>query len=165
MAQTHHHHHTHPTEIVVTNIQRLIMVVVVVILLVVARRLDDYFTAVVGLFFGIAGYFMMHQFLHLKVSQKVFKKLVRYHIYHHCKYPNTCFGISVPWWDDIFKTVPTAPKLTPRIIDFYFKENGKEGQHSLMNAATVAEPQMIKQKNCNRDCTTCRASLGKRDAC
>jgi hypothetical protein len=161
MAQTHHHHHTHPTEIIVTNMQRLIMLVVVVILFLIAGRLDDYFTGVVGLFFGIEGYFMMHQFLHLKISQRIFKKLVRYHIYHHCKYPNTCYGVSVPWWDDIFKTVPTSPKLTQRIIDFYFKGNEKESQHFLRNAASDTQLQLIATKNCNGDCSACHASLPK----
>jgi hypothetical protein len=161
IAQTHHHHHTHPSQIVVTNLPRLAMFTLAAITVVIARYLNNYFTELAGLFFGFVGYFMMHQFLHLKLSQKVFKKLVRYHIYHHCKYPNTCFGVSVPWWDDIFMTVPTAPKLTQRIIDFYFDGNEKESQSSLRNTATGSPLQLNATKNCNSDCSTCRASLQK----
>jgi hypothetical protein len=159
IAQTHHHHHTHPAEIIVTNRQRLLTIIVFALLVAVAGRLNNYFTGFVGLFFGLAGYFMMHQFLHLRISQKIFKKLVRYHIYHHCKYPNTCYGVSVPWWDDVFRTVPATQKLTERIVEFYFNGNQRDSQVSLLKAATVNESQDTKTKNCNGDCSTCRASL------
>lgn len=123
LAQIHHHHHTHPTELVITSFHRVAMAAVLAVLLVMAVRMNNYFSFLVGLCFGLEGYFLMHQFLHLKTGQKVFKRLVRYHIYHHCKYPNTCFGISVPWWDDLFKTVPRAPKISQRIVEFYFNEH------------------------------------------
>lgn len=127
LAKTHHHHHTHPTELIITNFHRIAMVPVLAVLVVIAAALNNYFTFIVGCCFGIEGYIIIHRILHLKWGQKVFKKLIRYHIYHHCKYPHTCFGISVTWWDNIFKTIPDNPKITNRIIDFYFNE--KESAH------------------------------------
>jgi sterol desaturase/sphingolipid hydroxylase (fatty acid hydroxylase superfamily) len=156
MAQTHHYHHTHPTEIIVTNVHRALMIVFLIALVFVAACLNDYFTFLVGFCFGIVGYFWMHQFLHLKIGQKVFKRLVRYHIYHHCKYPSTCFGISVPWWDDLFKTVPASPKITQRIIDFYFKGHEKE-DHSLLAPAMAVKKSKI--KNCSHNCKGCDAGV------
>ena len=158
MAQTHHHHHTHPTEIVVTNLHRLALISVFVMLVLVGAYLNDYFTFLVGLFFGVTGYFLMHRFLHLKLAQQVFKRLVRYHIYHHCKYPNTCFGISVPWWDDLFKTVPSTPRITQRIIDFYFNGH-EESHHSLSKHATVIEKTMDRLNSCDNNCKTCKADF------
>jgi hypothetical protein len=135
LAKTHHHHHTHPTELMITNVHRIAMAFVLAALAVVAFLLNGYFTFVTGFCFGIEGYFIMHRILHLKVSQRLFKKLVRYHIYHHCKYPNTCFGISVPWWDDIFKTVPNNPKISQRIIDFYFSDTPNPPFHEIPSQA------------------------------
>ena len=97
----------------------------------------------------------MHQFIHLKLAQKIFRKLVRYHIYHHCKYPNSCFGISVPWWDDLFNTVPPAPKITQRIIDFYFNGYPQAQSYSLVRVAT----EMNWTNNCHHNCRTCSADL------
>lgn len=123
IVKTHNHHHAHPTDIVITNVHRFGMVVIMVILLVLSWKLQNYFTLITGLVSGLIIYFLMHRVLHLPVAQKIFKKLCRYHIYHHCKYYNTCFGISVPWWDDIFGTVPRNPQLTQKVIDFYFKDH------------------------------------------
>lgn len=125
MAQTHHHHHTHPTEIVVRPLHRLGMLVLLVLVFWLALVLQNYVTLLAGLCAGMVGYFLMHRLLHLKCARHLFKRLLRYHIYHHCKYPNTCFGITVPWWDDLFGTVPKNPMISQRIIDFYFGEMGE----------------------------------------
>jgi len=123
LAETHQHHHTHPTEIVVTNAQRTGMVFFLLTVCAIAVYFNNYFTCAAGFCFGMVGYFMMHKILHQKIAQRLFKRLVKYHIYHHCKYPNTCFGISVPWWDDLFGSVPKNPRISQRIIDFYFNEH------------------------------------------
>lgn len=154
MTEYHQHHHSHPTERVVTNTHRIMMIAVLGALAMVAVRLDNYFTFFVGFCFGTEGYFLMHELIHLKVGQRVFKKLVRYHIYHHCKYPNSCYGVSVTWWDDLFKTVPAAPILTERIIDFYFKGNTKEREHALMDHAITRREAGMKTENCNGYCSS-----------
>jgi sterol desaturase/sphingolipid hydroxylase (fatty acid hydroxylase superfamily) len=149
IAQTHYYHHTHPTEIIVTSFHRIAMAIMLVVLILIAGYLNNYFTFLVGFLFGLESYFLMHQFLHLKITQQIFKRLVRYHIYHHCKYPNTCFGVCVPWWDDLFKTVPKEPKITQRIIDFYFK--GDEDKPIHLNKAYNCESKMCScQSNCSR---------------
>lgn len=119
LVQSHHHHHTHPTEIRVTFLHRLLMLVILAVLSWVALYLQNYFTFFTGLCFGVAGYITMHKVIHQAWAAKVFRRLFRYHIYHHCKYPNTCFGISVPWWDDLFHSVPKNPQITDRIVAFY----------------------------------------------
>jgi len=148
MTQYHVHHHSHPTERVITSFHRIAMIAVLTVLVVIASYYDNYFTFFVGFCFGIEGYFLMHELIHLRIGQRVFKKLVRYHIYHHCRYTNTCFGVSVPWWDDLFKTVPKDPKITQRTIDFYFNDpTTKENQSSYCPLASNL------CKSCNRICT------------
>lgn len=123
LAQSHHHHHTHPTEIAITGWHRLLMLAGVGIMIGLAYTIQGYFTLLTGLFTGIVGYFWMHRLLHQPIAQKLLGRLLRYHVYHHCKYPNTCFGVSVPWWDDLFGTVPPDPKISDRILAFYFDEH------------------------------------------
>ena len=122
LSKTHQHHHTHPNEIAFKAIHRLVMVLIIGVLILISAQLNNYFTLLAGFMFGIEGYLFMHRILHLKSAQRLLKKQVRYHIYHHCKYPHTCFGISVTWWDDIFRTVPYKPKINQRVIDFYFRD-------------------------------------------
>lgn len=121
LMQIHHHHHTHPTEIKVTGLQRLLMGIILIILVFCSYYWQNYFTLLTGFCFGIVGYFTMHKVIHQAWAAKVFRRLFRYHIYHHCKYPNTCFGISLPWWDDLFCTVPVNPQITDRIVAFYLR--------------------------------------------
>jgi hypothetical protein len=153
IARTHHHHHTHPTELVVTNFHRAAMMIILAFFVLIAIRLNNYFTFFPGFLFGLEGYFLMHRLLHLKITQRVFKKLVRYHIYHHCKYPNTCFGISVPWWDDLFCTVPKDPNITERIIDFYFKGHDESHNKSLPGSASQARKARCKMDGCPTNCS------------
>lgn len=120
MVQSHHYHHTHPTEIAVTGWHRGLMFAGVGAVVALAWSIQGYSMLLAGVIAGIAGFFLIHKLLHQTIAQRLFGRLLRYHIYHHCKYPNTCFGISVPWWDDLFGTVPRHPKVSDKVIAFYF---------------------------------------------
>ncbi len=117
----HLYHHKHPGEIRVSKTNRIIILSGTAILLYISIRLHDYFTIFTGFVIGFASYTFMHYLLHQKITQKVLARHVRYHICHHCKYPDKCFGITVTWWDDLFGTYP--PKkgaISQKVIDFYF---------------------------------------------
>lgn len=120
IASTHHHHHTHPTEIAVTSLHRRILLLLLLPVTLTAFHFENYFSFFAGVFAGIGGYFWIHRLLHHRLARLILKKQLRYHIYHHCKYPKACYGISVPWWDDLFGTVPPNPKIAQHTIDFYF---------------------------------------------
>lgn len=134
----HQYHHTHPWEIKILGRQRLLLCTALVVILAICIRMDNYITFLGGFFCGLPGYTLMHFFLHQKITQKIFKKRVRYHIYHHCKYPDKCFGISLPWWDELFGTIPENPGVfSQRIIDFYFKDEMEKGHGLQTKKATV----------------------------
>jgi sterol desaturase/sphingolipid hydroxylase (fatty acid hydroxylase superfamily) len=100
------------------------LLTVVMLVLAAGIFFNNYLTMLAGMGWGLSVYLIMHRILHQKWSMKVFKRLSRYHIFHHCKFPNTCFGISVPWWDDFFRTIPPKQvKISPRIIAFYFADH------------------------------------------
>lgn len=125
MSERHQHHHLHPTEHRITPLQRVYMLLIVIACCMAGAYLHNYFTFVTGVCIGMAGYMFGHKFLHSKEAGKVFKRLFRYHIYHHCKYPDTCFGISTTLWDDLFGTVPPkTATVSPRVLAFYL--NGPE---------------------------------------
>lgn len=128
LAQSHQQHHTHPTEIMISTWHRLLMLAGVVVIIGFTYIIGDYFAGLAGLYTGIVGYFWVHKLLHQPIAKKLCGRMLRYHIYHHCKYPNTCFGISVTWWDDLFGTVPADPKIADRILAFYFDEHHHDEQ-------------------------------------
>ena len=117
----HMHHHSHPTEIRVKPVHRIVLGLVSTVLTLTALHLQNYFTMVNGFFFGFTLYFYMHYFLHQAWASKFIGRLQDYHIYHHCKYPNRCFGVTITWWDRVFKTTPPMGANVPKKTrDFYF---------------------------------------------
>lgn len=131
----HHYHHTHPTEIRVTPVHRSILCIGMALMVCASFWLNNYFTGIAGFFFGFTLYFFMHVLLHKSWAARFVGKLQEYHIYHHCKYTNRCFGVTVTWWDQVFKTTPPAgAKIPDRIREFYFgheHENGLQIAHNL----------------------------------
>ena len=119
----HLHHHSHPTEIKITSVQRILLLSLMAIFIYFSCILQNYFILFAGFFSGFAGYTFVHVMLHTRWCAKLFPRLCEFHIHHHCKYPDKCFGVTSTWWDYIFKTIP--PKnvtITPRIKAFYFGE-------------------------------------------
>jgi len=139
IVQRHNHHHTHPTEISISGKQRAIMLFISLVLIGLSLWFNTYLMFVAGVWTGFFWFFLMHYFLHQKWSKKVFPRLVHYHVVHHCKEPDTCFGISVPWWDIIFSTTPKKNKeISERILSFYYRKEQKPKQSSLISS-TVDE--------------------------
>lgn len=121
VVQRHQHHHTHPTDIKVTRKQRAMLIVFSCTLIMVSIYFNNYFTFFAGICVGINWFFLIHYFLHQTWAKKVFPRLLKFHIVHHCKYPNRCFCFSLTLWDDLFNTgIPPGTVISPRIIDFYF---------------------------------------------
>jgi 4-hydroxysphinganine ceramide fatty acyl 2-hydroxylase len=119
--QRHKHHHKHPTEIKVTASQRVVLLSASILLFTVAIIWNSYFTIFAGFAIAFAYSFFSHWILHHAWSKKVFPHLHQFHIHHHCKYPDRCFGFSTVFWDLVFGTTP--PKnavITDRIIQFYY---------------------------------------------
>lgn len=120
----HKHHHTHPTDIRVTALHRSMLLTGCILLIALSVWLNNYFTLAAGFLCGFPGYTLIHYLLHQKKMQPIFGKMIQYHIIHHCKKPDKCFGISVTWWDDILGTTPEKGYLvSQRIVDFYFKKD------------------------------------------
>lgn len=62
-----------------------------------------------GFFLGYLLYSFLHRATHVMRPPKRFQFIWRHHSLHHYKYPNKAFGVSSPFWDHIFGTMP--PKI------------------------------------------------------
>ena len=57
----------------------------------------------------LAGYLMyafIHYAIHLPHPPRFLKSVYRHHSLHHYKYPDKAFGVSSPFWDYVFRTLP-----------------------------------------------------------
>lgn len=155
----HAYHHAHPTEIEVTGRQRLFIALSAVAVLYIAYRLKNYFTIFSGFYVGMVGYLFIHMLVHKKWFGKYFPRLQQFHILHHLKLPNHCFGVSVYLWDFVFNTVPPKKEMpSDRVVQFYF--HGKKSLLRLLllpilftscthyyYAPTTANIPMLREKN------------------
>ncbi len=120
---SHMSHHHHPTDIEITGIQRFLLLAGNIALLVLCFLYKNWVILFTGMYTGFVIYTMMHWFLHQKFSAKIFPGVHEFHIHHHCKHPDKCFGVTVTWWDHLFDTIPHQQKeVTERIKDFYYKK-------------------------------------------
>jgi len=119
--EMHMNHHHHPTDIRITAVQRVLLLTGNIGLIVWCMVIPGWLILFTGLYWGFVFYGFMHVILHQRWSAKLFPKLQQFHIHHHCKYPNRCFGVSVTWWDMLLNTAPPKEaSISPKIVEFYF---------------------------------------------
>jgi sterol desaturase/sphingolipid hydroxylase (fatty acid hydroxylase superfamily) len=64
-----------------------------------------------GFLTGYLIYDIMHYATHhFPMRKGIWKKIKRFHMQHHYKYPDQLFGVSSPLWDYIFATMPKSSK-------------------------------------------------------
>jgi dihydroceramide fatty acyl 2-hydroxylase len=125
-ALNHTHHHTDPADIRITTPHRIMMIAGSILLIGFSIWFNNYFTLFCGYFVGFTVFCLMHVVLHHSWSKKLFPQLHRFHIHHHCKHPDKCFGVTLTWWDHLFGTVPMNEKnISNRILEFYYKKEKK----------------------------------------
>lgn len=123
----HTHHHTDPSDIRVTTPHRIMMITGTIVLITVSVVLNNYFTIFCGYFAGFAVFCLMHVVLHQPWSKKIFPHLHRFHVQHHFKHTDKCFGVTLIWWDHLFGTVPmNEKKISNRVLEFYYKKEKQE---------------------------------------
>lgn len=68
-----------------------------------------------GFFVGYLVYDMMHYYLHhFRPHGRLGRMLRERHMRHHFQDDTRGFGISAPYWDEVFKTSPSARSSTAR---------------------------------------------------
>ena len=64
-----------------------------------------------GFLAGYLAYDMTHYYLHHhRPSSRLGKRLRELHMRHHFQDDTTWFGVSAPWWDQVFRTAAKRPR-------------------------------------------------------
>lgn len=115
----HLYHHQHPNDLKVSGKHRIYLTVLVSFLLFCGSKMNwAFFPA--GFVFGFTFYCFMHFFLHQSRVDVYIPQLYEFHIFHHCRYPNSCYGVSTTFWDFVFRTCPPEnARISERILSFY----------------------------------------------
>jgi sterol desaturase/sphingolipid hydroxylase (fatty acid hydroxylase superfamily) len=123
-SQSHQHHHRQPSKLEVTLFYRIVLFVLNCCLFYIAYRLNNFFTLFAGFSWGAAAFCYIHYLLHQRWTRTFMPRHHAFHTYHHCKYTDRCFGVTVTWWDYLFFTAPPkAISLSDRIVDFYYQSS------------------------------------------
>ena len=120
-SKSHHHHHTNPSQFETTPLHRSMLFIFSCVFFFFAYRLNNYFTLFSGIFWGWTAFCFIHYLLHKKWTKAILPRHHEFHIAHHCKYTDKCFGVSVMWWDVLFGTAPKRKVATNnKILNFYY---------------------------------------------
>ena len=122
-SRTHQHHHKNPSQFETTWSHRVLLLTFSFVFIYIACWLNNYFTLLSGMFWGWTAFCYIHYFLHKKWTRAFMPHHHEFHIAHHCKYRNKCFGVSVIWWDILFDTAPEEkPCINNETLYLYYKK-------------------------------------------
>ncbi len=102
-------HHFHPKDKARLAMPPLLSITIATLLLFVLRWLmgDYVFAFLPGFFVGYAFYLLIHYVVHVHPAPKnIFKHLWINHAIHHYKNDKVIFGVSSPFWDYVYSTLP-----------------------------------------------------------
>jgi sterol desaturase/sphingolipid hydroxylase (fatty acid hydroxylase superfamily) len=122
-SKVHQHHHVEPGQFEITLSHRILLFIFNCLFIYIAYRLNNYFTFLSGFFWGAGAYCYIHYLLHKKWTEVFMPRHHDFHITHHCKNTDKCFGVTVMWWDILFGTIPTKHlSVSNKILNFYYKK-------------------------------------------
>lgn len=106
-------HHVHPNDPLRLVMPALLSGPIMLIALAVATLLFGRplaYPALMGFIIGYVIYDMTHYYLHhAEPKTRVGLAMRRAHMLHHFRDPAKGFGVSAPWWDNVFKTAFEVP--------------------------------------------------------
>jgi dihydroceramide fatty acyl 2-hydroxylase len=108
-------HHDHPNDPLRLVMPPLLSGPIMLIALLVARVIFGFpfgYPVLLGFMLGYLGYDMVHYYTHHATPKtRLGLTLRRLHMLHHFRDPERGFGVSAPWWDNVFGTqhLPAPP--------------------------------------------------------
>ena len=121
-SKSHQHHHIDPSQFETTLLHRILLFIFSCVFFYISHRLNNYFTLFSGFFWGWSAFCYIHYMLHKEWTKAFMPVHHEFHITHHCKYTDKCFGVTVMWWDILFGTIPEKSlTVGNKIFNFYYK--------------------------------------------
>ena len=102
-------HHDYPKDKSRLAMPPILSLLIAGILFLIYRAVlgDLVFGFLAGFLVGYAGYLGVHYSIHaFKVPNNFLKTLWHHHSIHHYREPDRAFGVSSPFWDHVFMTMP-----------------------------------------------------------
>lgn len=107
MHGVHHDHPNDPMRLVMPPAASIPLGLVFVLLFESLLAFGPACALSAGFFAGYLGYDMTHYYVHHRRPRgRVGRKLRELHMRHHFQDHESGFGVSAPWWDRVFGTVP-----------------------------------------------------------
>lgn len=110
-------HHDYPKDKSRLAMPPLLSLIIATVFFIIYRTvMGDYaFGFLAGFLMGYAAYLAVHYSIHaFNVPNNFLKTLWHHHSIHHYREPDRAFGVTSPFWDHIFGTMPR--KLVKREI-------------------------------------------------
>ncbi|MHA6279581.1 sterol desaturase family protein [Salinimicrobium sp. CAU 1759] len=102
-------HHDHPKDKTRLAMPPVLSLLIATILFILYRAVlgDLVFGFLAGFLVGYAGYLAIHYSVHVfRVPNNILKVLWHHHAIHHYREDDRAFGVSSPFWDHVFGTMP-----------------------------------------------------------
>jgi len=110
-------HHDYPKDKSRLAMPPLLSLILATLFFLIFRSLmGDYsFGFLAGFLMGYTVYLAIHYSIHaFKVPGNFLKTLWHHHSIHHYREPDRAFGVSSPFWDMVFKTMPGKTLINER---------------------------------------------------
>jgi dihydroceramide fatty acyl 2-hydroxylase len=107
----HHEHPNDPLRLVMPPLMSVPIMATAYGVLRLTFGQDLVLPVLAGFIVGYVGYDMLHFHVHHRRPRTRLGQLLRYrHMHHHFRDEKCWFGVSAPWWDVIFATLPDGAR-------------------------------------------------------
>ncbi|GAA3584304.1 sterol desaturase family protein [Snuella lapsa] len=118
-------HHDYPKDKQRLAMPPVLALIVATFFFILYRAImgDYVFGFLAGFLMGYTLYLTVHYSVHIfKVPNNFLKTLWYHHAIHHYRQPNKAFGVSSPFWDHVFGTMPELRKPDTKTGEYIDKE-------------------------------------------
>ena len=108
-SRMHLHHHRHTEDIFTSPMVWVPLALLIFVAHWLIFGLEVALPLSLGAVVGFLRYEWLHWRIHFREPRNAFERRIRaHHLAHHYRRPQFCFGVTTPFWDRVFKTLPDS---------------------------------------------------------
>jgi sterol desaturase/sphingolipid hydroxylase (fatty acid hydroxylase superfamily) len=108
-SRMHLYHHRHPEDIFTPPTAWVPLALLIFLAHWLLFGIDVALPLSLGSVMGFLRYEWLHWRIHFREPRNAFETRIRaHHLAHHYRRANSCFGVTTPFWDRVFKTLPES---------------------------------------------------------